>query len=122
NRLPPGFTAGKILWLKKHEPRNFAELVWILLPHDYINMWLCGERHMEYGDASGTGLLDVKTRRWSRDACRAIGDSIEDALPSLGNSSLPCGKLRPALQSKWGLPDGVIVAAGGGDNMMGAIG
>ena len=60
----PGFTASKILWLKKHEPKNFARLATVLLPHDYLNFWLTGERVMEYGDASGTALLDVRKRKW----------------------------------------------------------
>ena len=53
NAVLPGFTASKILWLKNHEPKNFAKLATVLLPHDYLNFWLTGERVMEYGDASG---------------------------------------------------------------------
>ena len=64
NAVLPGFTASKILWLKKHEPKNFARLATVLLPHDYLNFWLTGERVMEYGDASGTALLDVRKRQW----------------------------------------------------------
>ncbi len=72
NRLPPGFTAGKILWLKKHEPKNFAALACVLLPHDYINFYLSGVKRMEYGDASGSGLLNVSERsmRRSGTSCR----------------------------------------------------
>jgi len=55
----PGFTASKILWLKKHEPKNFAKLATVLLPHDYLNYWLTGQKSMEFGDASGMALLDV---------------------------------------------------------------
>src|SRR6185295_5220021 len=58
NAVLPGFTAPKILWLKKNEPKNFAKLATVLLPHDYLNFWLTGERVMEFGDASGTALLD----------------------------------------------------------------
>src|SRR5258706_9341800 len=65
NAILPGFTASKILWLKKHEPNNFARLTTVLLPHDYLNFWLTGEKVMEYGDASGTALMDVRKRKWS---------------------------------------------------------
>ena len=64
NTMLPGWTAPKILWLKQNEPENFESVDSILLPHDYINFWLSGEKRMEYGDASGTGLLDIKTRQW----------------------------------------------------------
>ncbi|MEO6739599.1 MAG: FGGY family carbohydrate kinase, partial [Chthoniobacteraceae bacterium] len=59
NAMLPGYTAPKILWLKQHEPKNFKALKTVLLPHDYLNFYLTGERTMEFGDASGTGLLDV---------------------------------------------------------------
>src|SRR5213594_3301671 len=72
NAVLPGFTASKILWLKKHEPKNYQQLATVLLPHDYLNFWLTGQKVMEYGDASGTALLDVKKRKWSRPAIKAI--------------------------------------------------
>jgi xylulokinase len=122
NRLPPGFTAGKILWLKKHEPENFAALRWVLLPHDYINFWLSGVARMEYGDASGTGLLDVAARTWSREAVDAIDQTLAEKLPPLGPSREACGTLQESLRQRWGLLAGVVISAGGGDNMMGAIG
>ena len=62
NAVLPGFTASKILWLKRKEPKNFARLATVLLPHDYLNFWLTGNKVMEYGDASGTALLDVRKR------------------------------------------------------------
>src|SRR3989454_6588429 len=65
NAVLPGFTASKILWLKKNEPKNFARLAMVLLPHDYLNFWLTGRASMEYGDASGTALLDVRRRKCS---------------------------------------------------------
>src|SRR5512139_1964716 len=72
NAVLPGFTASKILWLKKHEPKNYQRLATVLLPHDYLNFWLSGEKAMEYGDASGTALLDVRRRKWSAAAIDAI--------------------------------------------------
>jgi xylulokinase len=122
NAVLPGFTASKILWLKQHEPKNFARLATVLLPHDYLNFWLTGERVMEYGDASGTALLDVRTRKWSAAALKAIDASLTDKLPPVISSDQPAGKLSPATAKELGLSPGVLVSAGGGDNMMGAIG
>jgi len=118
----PGFTASKILWLKKHEPKNFARLATVLLPHDYLNCWLTGERVMEYGDASGTALLDVRKRRWCETTLAAIDDDLADKLPPLISSEQPAGRLQPAVARELGLNPGVLVSAGGGDNMMGAVG
>ncbi len=121
NALPPGFTASKILWLKKHEPANFARLRWALLPHDYVNFWLTGVKRMEYGDASGTGLMDVRRREWCVPAVRAIAADLENRLPALAHSAHPHGPLRTDLAREWDMAD-VLVSSGGGDNMMGAIG
>jgi xylulokinase len=122
NPILPGYTAGKILWIKQKEPENFARIASILLPHDYLNFWLTGEKRMEYGDASGTGLLDVRTRLWSDPLIDFIGPEVRKALPRLGASSQPAGRLRADLADFLGLPPGILVSAGGGDNMMGAIG
>ena len=122
NAVLPGFTAPKVLWLKKHEPENFAKLATVLLPHDYLNFWLTGERVMEYGDASGTALLDVRKRKWSSAALRAIDAALSEKLPRLISSDEPAGKLSAATAKELGLNPGVVVSAGGGDNMMGAIG
>ncbi len=118
----PGFTASKILWLKKHEPKNFAKLATVLLPHDYLNFWLTGERVMEYGDASGTALLDVRKRRWCEKTLKAIDADLAGKLPPLISSDRPAGALQPTTAKELGLNPGVLVSAGGGDNMMGAIG
>ena len=118
----PGFTASKILWLKNHEPKNFAKLATVLLPHDYLNFWLTGERVMEYGDASGTALLDVRKRRWCAGTLKAIDRNLADKLPPLISSDQPFGRLQVSTAKQLGLNPGVLVSAGGGDNMMGAIG
>jgi xylulokinase len=118
----PGFTAPKILWLKRHEPENFAKLATVLLPHDYLNFRLTGRLRMEYGDASGTALMDVRTRTWARDVLDFIDPALAEKMPALGSSREPAGMLLPALAQRWTLPVDVIVSAGGGDNMMGAIG
>jgi len=118
----PGFTAPKILWLKRHEPENFAKLATVLLPHDYLNFYLTGNIRMEFGDASGTALMDVRARAWCRDLLDFIDPALHDKMPLLGSSREPAGELKPDLRKRWNLPAGVIVSAGGGDNMMGAIG
>lgn len=118
----PGFTAPKILWLKRHEPANYKRLRHVLLPHDYLNFHLTGNYFMEFGDASGSALMDVRARRWSREAIRAIDPHLAEWLPALSESSEAAGTLRPALAEKYGVSAEVVVSAGGGDNMMGAIG
>jgi xylulokinase len=122
NAVLPGFTASKILWLKKNEPKNYAQLATILLPHDYLNFWLTGEKVMEYGDASGTALLDVRKRKWSRAVLAAIDEDLESKLPPLIPSDQPAGRLQASTAKALGLAPEVLVSAGGGDNMMGAIG
>ncbi len=122
NAILPGFTASKILWLKRKEPKNFARLATVLLPHDYLNFWLTGNKVMEFGDASGTALLDVKKRQWSRAVLQAIDPELERALPPLAGSDQPAGLLQESTARELGLSEKVLVSAGGGDNMMGAIG
>lgn len=122
NAVLPGFTASKILWLKKNEPKNFARLATVLLPHDYLNFCLTGEKVMEYGDASGTALLDVRRRKWSKTVLEAIDPGLESRLPQLISSDKPAGRLQDSTARTLGLDQDVLVSAGGGDNMMGAIG
>lgn len=118
----PGYTAPKILWLKRHEPAHYRRLRHVLLPHDYLNFYLTGAYFMEMGDASGTALMDVRKRQWCKAAIRAIDPKLVEWLPPLGASDAIVGTLRPEIAAKYGLSADVIVSAGGGDNMMGAIG
>ncbi len=123
NAILPGYTAPKILWLKQNEPKHFKALETVMLPHDYINFFLCGERGMEYGDASGTGLLDIREKKWCEPLIDFIDSDLSEALPPLASSRRALGLLRQNLRGEWGLTKGdVTVSAGGGDNMMGAIG
>ncbi len=122
NAMLPGYTAPKILWLKQHEPKNFKALKTVLLPHDYINFYLTGERTMEYGDASGTGLLDVRTKQWCKPLVDFIDEGLEECLPVPGSSRRAIGLLTDSLREDWGLAKSPVVSSGGGDNMMGAIG
>ena len=118
----PGFTAPKILWLKRHEPENFARLATVLLPHDYLNFHLTGKFRMEYGDASGTALLNNRTGEWEREILDFIDPALREKMPQTGSSRATIGTLTPELAARWNLSRDVIASAGGGDNMMGAIG
>ncbi len=122
NAILPGYTAPKILWFKKNEPKNYKALGAVLLPHDYIDFYLTGERAMEFGDVSGTGLLDVRSRKWCEPLVEFIDPDLMEKLPSPGSSRRALGLLRESLRKEWGLPNVPVVSAGGGDNMMGAIG
>jgi xylulokinase len=118
----PGFTAPKILWLKRHEPDHFKKLATVLLPHDYLNFHLTGQFRMEYGDASGTALLNIRTREWEQQILEFIDPALPKKMPATGSSRKPAGTLKQELADRWGLSPNVVISAGGGDNMMGAIG
>lgn len=120
--IPPGFTAPKILWLKRHEPWNYRRLRTILLPHDYLNFYLTGRKVMEYGDASGTALMNIRTRTWCKEVLEAIDPNLEEKLPPLQSSDKPAGFIRREIAEILGFRDDTLISAGGGDNMMGAIG
>ena len=122
NAIPPGFTASKILWLKRNEPKNYSKLETVLLPHDYLNFYLTGRKVMEYGDASGTALMDVRTRTWSKVVMEAIDPDLGDKFPPLQSSDKPIGIVRKEIAEAFDFHEDVLVSAGGGDNMMGAIG
>lgn len=123
NPVLVGYTASKLPWTRRHRPEAYERLAHILLPHDYINFWLTGEQWMEHGDASGTGWLDVRRREWSStmlaatDARRDLGACLPPLVAA--NATFP---IRPPLAQELGLPRDVKVSAGGGDNMMAAIG
>jgi xylulokinase len=123
NPILAGYTASKLPWTRKHRPDVYRRLATILLPHDYVNFWLTGERWMECGDASGTGWLDVRTRSWSA-AMLAATDADRDlsrCLPPLVDAHFSA-PIAPATADALGLSREVRVSAGGGDNMMAAIG
>ncbi|MFK7912129.1 MAG: xylulokinase [Akkermansiaceae bacterium] len=122
NPIQPGYTAPKILWLKQNEPQNFQRIATVLLPHDFINYWLTGVKRMEPGDASGTGLFDIRKRQWCSELIDFIDEGLHHALPPIGSSGDMLGSIRPELADAWGLSHQVLISAGGGDNMMSAIG
>lgn len=122
--LQTGYTASKLAWLRDARPEAYRRIDSLLLPHDYLNFWLTGERVAEAGDASGTGYFDTRTRRWREDVFAEIAPELDPArvLPRLVASHEPAGMVRPELARELGLADGVVVSSGGGDNMLGAIG
>ena len=111
-----GFTAPKILWMKENEPENFAKIAKIMLPKDYVAYMLTGVHSSDYSDASGTLLLDVEHKCWSKDMCK-ICSVKEEWLPRLYESYEVTGKVL----KEFGLPNAVFVA-GAGDNAAAAIG
>jgi len=119
--LAVGYTASKILWLKRREPENFRKLAHVLLPHNYLNFHLTARYHMEFGDASGTGLMDVRGREWHGEAVHAVDPRLEKALPPLSHPAHPVGDMSRERAEHYGMKT-VLVASGGGDNMMGAVG
>ncbi len=124
NPIVPGYTAPKIIWLKNHEPDKYRALATVLLPHDYMNFYLTGKRTMEHGDASGTGFLNIKSRAWQEDLLKAADPEkdLRACLPGFIRANQPAGVVTPEIAKKYGFSEGVLVSAGGGDNMMAAIG
>ena len=124
NRILPGYTAGKIVAMKEKKLEQYKLLAHILLPHDYVNFYLTGRYVMEAGDASGTALFDIRKRVWSKEVLNAIDAEVDwnSLLPEVVSSSSVIGNVLPSIAKELGLQDGVKVSAGGGDNMMGAIG
>ena len=122
NTILPGYTASKILWFKQTHPQLFSKLQHIMLPHDYINFILTGNAVMEYGDASGTGLLNIRTRTWNRELCDIIDPRLLEMLPPLKRPSDGAGVVSYRASKRFGIPENIPVSTGGGDNMMAAIG
>lgn len=116
-----GFTAPKILWMKKNEPENFAKIKKIMLPKDYLAYRLSGTFCTDYSDASGMLLLDVENRKWS-DEMLKICDITADQLPKLYESYEKVGTLKKEIADETGLSSDVVIAAGAGDNAAAAVG
>ncbi|MEM7599664.1 MAG: xylulokinase [Pseudomonadota bacterium] len=120
NIVFPGFTAPKLAWVKAHEPEVFARAAKVLLPKDYLRLWLTGEHVSEMSDAAGTAWLDTGKRAWS-EALLAATDLSVDHMPRLVEGSEASGGLRAAF-AEFGLTPGIPVAGGAGDNAASAIG
>jgi len=111
NRALPGFTAPKLLWLRRHEPDSYARIRHVLLPKDYVRLRLTGEQAIDAADASGTVLFDVAKRAWSEEVIQALEIPAE-WLPRVLESPQVTGRTK----------EGVPVAAGAGDQQAGALG
>lgn len=115
-----GFTAPKLLWVRKHEPETFAQVRSVLLPKDYVRLCMTGDKASDMSDSAGTLWLDVAARRWSTPMLEACGLS-EAHMPGLHEAIDITGTLRSEVATRWGM-GAVPVVAGGGDNAAGAVG
>ena len=116
-----GFTAPKVLWMKKNEPENFARIAKIMLPKDYLCYKLSGVFSTDVSDASGTLYFDVKNRTWSKEMCEILSIK-EEWLPKVYESYQAVGTLKPEIAGELGLSPEVKIAAGAGDNAAAAVG
>ncbi|MDP3228220.1 MAG: xylulokinase [Acidovorax sp.] len=121
NLAMPGFTAPKLLWLRTHEPAVFDQIRTVLLPKDWLRLQLTGDAVSDMSDASGTLWLDVQARAWSPAMLQACGLDASH-MPALAEGNAATGTLRSDVARRWGLSDGVVVAAGAGDNAASAVG
>src|SRR5690606_18146709 len=116
-----GFTAPKILWLRDNEPKVYERVKKVLLPKDYVRYELTGEFATDVADASGTLLFDVQTRRWHAGLMNTLGIP-GDWMPPAYEGPEITGRVRGDLARATGLPEGVPVVAGGGDQAAGGVG
>lgn len=121
NILFPGFTAPKVAWVAENEPALFDRISKVLLPKDYVRLWLTGEHVAEMSDASGTGWLDVEARDWSDELLSASGMRKEQ-MPTLVEGTAISGTLRAELAQRYAMQTNVVVAGGAGDNAASACG
>jgi xylulokinase len=121
NIVFPGFTAPKLVWVRNNEPDVFAKVRWVLLPKDYLRLWLSGEHMSEMSDSAGTSWLDTGKRAWSSDLLATTGLE-EKQMPSLVEGTDRAGTLRSELAAKWGMGSDVVIAGGAGDNAASACG
>lgn len=121
NIVFPGFTAPKLLWVERNEPQIRDRVAKVLLPKDYLRLWLTGEHVAEMSDAAGTSWLDTGRRDWSDELLAATGLD-RAAMPRLIEGSQVSGTVREPLAARWGMPAGVVVAGGGGDNAASGVG
>jgi len=121
NVAMPGFTAPKLLWVSEHEPELFDRVARVLLPKDYVRWCMTGDFVSEMSDAAGTLWLDVAARDWSDEMLEATG-LTRAHMPSLVEGSAPSAHLKANVAEAWGVPAGIPVAGGGGDNAAGAAG
>ncbi|MBD3786344.1 MAG: xylulokinase [Sphingomonadales bacterium] len=121
NIVFPGFTAPKLVWVARHEPAIFARVAKVLLPKDYLRLWLTGEHVAEMSDAAGTSWFDTGARDWS-DALLEASNMSRAQMPRLVEGSEISALLRPEIADRFGLPQRIPVAGGGGDNAASGVG
>jgi len=121
NRMLPGYTGGKILWIRENEPEKYARINKFLNPKDYIRFRLTGDYATEVSDASGTGLFDVRSRSWSEPLLETLSIPIEWA-PRCGESQEVSGQVSAKISHALGLPEGLPVVGGGGDSVIQTLG
>ncbi|MCX7888149.1 MAG: xylulokinase [Rhodobacteraceae bacterium] len=121
NIVFPGFTAPKLAWVRRHEPQVFGRVARVLLPKDYLRLWLTGEHVAEMSDAAGTSWLDTGARDWSDELLAATG-LTRAQMPRLVEGSAVSAGVRAAIAGRFGLRAGTPVAGGGGDNAASGIG
>ena len=121
NIVFPGFTAPKVEWVRRNEPGIFGEISKILLPKDFVRLWLTGDHISDMSDSAGTSWLDTAARDWS-DPLLAKTGLTRNQMPALVEGSGVGGLLRPELADRYGMTPSIPVAGGGGDNAASAIG
>ena len=121
NIVFPGFTAPKLVWVQRHEPKVFGNVAKVLLPKDYVRLWLSGDYASDMSDSAGTSWLDVAKRDWSDDLLVAT-HLHRDQMPALYEGTEATGKLRGVLATRWGMTHPPVIAGGAGDNAASACG
>lgn len=120
NRIYPGFTAPKLVWVQKHEPEIFAKIAKVLLPKDYLRFRMTGEYFSDVSDASGTSWLDISKRAWS-DEMLDVCSLKRSHMPELCEGTDITASVTNSIASEWGIPPKTPVVGGAGDNPAGAI-
>ena len=121
NIVFPGFTAPKLVWVANNEPDIFARIRKVLLPKDYLRLWLTGEYVSDMSDSAGTSWLDTGARHWSRELLDKT-NLDESQMPRLAEGTDATGRLRAGLAAEWGIAGQPVVAGGAGDNAASACG
>ncbi|MCR5942073.1 xylulokinase [Ochrobactrum sp. XJ1] len=121
NIVFPGFTAPKLVWVANNEPDIFARIRKVLLPKDYLRLWLTGEYVSDMSDSAGTSWLDTGARHWSRELLDKT-NLDESQMPRLAEGTDATGRLRAELAAEWGIAGQPVVAGGAGDNAASACG
>lgn len=124
NAPPAGFTASKAWWLVRSRRAEYKQCAHVMLPHDYLNLWLTGTISTEAGDASGTGYFNIYNRTYSQKAMLAIAPDYVNRVPPVCTPGAVVGTVRREILKKSGLPANISIRVGhgGGDNMMAAFG